>query len=426
MPRFEPIEDVVDQLCLTSGDILRHKKGLYMSVASDVWNDLNETTLRIAKRIKMPVRKMFQINKRTNSIDMENDFLKLSSVNVVDHCGIIYPVYRNLNINDDIVEVPAEKNCACEHNCGYQLCNTVKGYVSVQTSLSDNNPDGSIVTFNCISRIVLGKNGIIYQENQYPKRIYTNGVWTSTILFTETTKVCECETDHNGCLCDTPQNINTVCNSCGIGNFNSNISQSIVPALTPPVGGNVNMNVYTPPFNCTCGCNPCNCGSAMVQLPTGGTASCPPSPNVNEWIYYCDNKMDWFSVQCGCFPKGFHHGRNNVYNIGENGKRLIFPHNFGFDKVLVRYYADIDLANLMIPYTAKQTYMTGLQAFAYENNPSQFKFAEAMANKYSRQKWGLFLELQKMRIKELGQIIAPATVIQSYLDHRQDRWIGFY
>ena len=426
MPRFEPVQDVIDQLCLTSGDILRHKKGLYMSVANDVWNDLNETTLRIAKRIKMPVRKEFQINKRTNSIDLPCEFLKLSSVNVMDRHGIMYPVYRNLNVNDDIVDVPAGKNCACEHNCGYQLCNTVKGYVGVQTTLSDLNPDNSIATFNCISRIVLGNNGIIYQENQYPKRIYTNGVWTSTILFTEQTKVCQCETDDNGCLCDTEENINNVCNSCGIKNFNSNIHIHGAPPLTPPVGGNVDMTKYNG-GSCSCGDGPCSCGASIAPgLPVGGTASCPPSPGVNEWIYYCDNKMDWFSVQCGCFPTGFCDGRTNVYNIGETGNRLIFPHNFGFEKVVVRYYEDISLEKMMIPYIAKQTFMTGLQAYAYENNPTQFKFAEAMATKYSRYKWGLFLELQRMRIKELGNIISPATRIQSYIDHRQDRWFAFY
>jgi len=74
MARFEPVMDVIDSLCLRSGDILRHKKGLYADVANDVWDDLNETTLRIAKRIKMPVRHQFHINKRTNSIDMECDF----------------------------------------------------------------------------------------------------------------------------------------------------------------------------------------------------------------------------------------------------------------------------------------------------------------------------------------------------------------
>jgi hypothetical protein len=432
MPRFEPIEDVVDSLCLRSGDITRRKRGLYLDVAQEVWNDLNETTLRLAKCLKMPIRKSFQINKRTNSIDMPCDFLRLSSVNVMDECGVMYPVYRNLLINDDLVDVPADKNCACEHNCGYQLCNTIKGYVAVQNTLTDFNPDGSVATFNAISRIVADRNGFIYQENQYPKRIYTNGVWTSTILFTESTKVCQCEVDHNGCIKDTPQNVNNVCDACSI---KSNIPLGVAGStgLIPAVGGNTDMNKYDPPENCTCNSTPCTCSScppgnpapqAMLTPCIGGNASCPPQPNCDEWIYYCDNKMDWFSVQCGCFPCGL--GRNNVYNIGQTGNRLVFPANFGFEKVVVRYYEDISLEKLMIPYIAKQTFMTGLQAFAYEYNPAEFKFSEAMATRYSRQKWGLFLELQKMRIKELGQTIAPASVVPSYMDHRDDRWYYYY
>jgi len=104
----------------------------------------------------------------------------------------------------------------------------------------------------------------------------------------------------------------------------------------------------------------------------------------------------------------------------------VFPPNFGWEKVVVRFYEDIKLKNLQIPYIAKQTFMTGLQAFAYEQNPMQFKFGEAMMNKYSRQKWGLFLELQKLRIKELGKIIAPASRVPSYMDHREDIWQGFF
>jgi len=116
-------------------------------------------------------------------------FKKLSSVNIIDECGLQYPVYRNMQVNDDIVDVAAAKDCACEHNCGYKLCNTVKGYEVVQSVMTDNNPDGSSVSFNCVSRIAVDKNGVVYKEFQYPKRIYTNNVWTSTILYTETEKI---------------------------------------------------------------------------------------------------------------------------------------------------------------------------------------------------------------------------------------------
>lgn len=386
MPRFEPVMDVVDSLCLRSGDILRRKKGLYLDCANDVWEDLNETTLRVAKRLKIPVRKEFQINKRTNSIDLPCNSLRLSSVNVVDECGIIHPVYRNLSLHDDIVDVPVEKNCACEFNCGFKLCNTVKGYVAIKSVKSDILPNNTPVSFSCVDRLVVDKNGVIYKENQYPKRIYTGGLWTDTILFTESTKMCECEVDHNGCLCDTEHNINTVCESCGIHNFNPQINHK---------------NLH--------GC-------------VGGTAECPPDPNCNEWIYFCNNKLDWFSVQCGCEPRWGRRHFHNIYNISETGDRLIFPHNFGFEKALIRFYEDVSLENLVIPYAAKGTFMTGLQYFSTKLNPELAQISASFGQQYSREKWGLFLELNKMRIAELGQTISPRSHVPSYMDHREDRW----
>lgn len=390
MPRFEPAMDVIDSLCLRSGDLARRKKGLYLDCVNDTWNDLNETTLRVAKRLKIPVRKKFEVNKRTNSIDLPCNYNRLSSVNIVDECGLMYPVYRNLNINDDIVEVPAEKNCACEHKCGYQLCNTIKGYVGVQSVKSDFLPNNTPISFTCVDRMVVDKNGVIYKEDQYPQRIYTDGVWTDTVLHTESTKMCECEVDHNGCLCDTEQNIHNACESCGIRNFNPQINQK---------------NLH--------GC-------------VGGTAECPPDPNCNEWTYFCNNKMDWFSIQCGGFPRGFRKGFHNVYNISENGNRLVFPHNFGFEKVLVRFYEDISIENLLIPYIAKDTFMTGVQYFAMKQNPELRDMAGSFGQQYSREKWGLFLELQKMRIKELGNTIAPVSHVPSYMDHREDRWFAWF
>lgn len=382
MARFEPLYDVVDQLCLRSGDINRRKKGLFLSVAGDVWSDLNETTLKIAKRIKIPIRREFNVNKRTNSLDLPCNFNRLASVNVVDECGVIHPIFRNLSLHDDIVQVPPDKNCACEHNCGYQLCNTIKGYVAVQSVQSDFNPDGSPVSFNCVSRIAVGKNGVVYKETQYPQRVYTNGVWTSTILYTENKEICQCDTDDNGCICDTERNVTLLCESCGIRNFQDGIA-------------------------------PRNLSECV-----GGTAECPPDQACNEWVYYCNTKMDWFTVQCGCEGRGIRKGFRNIYNIGENGKRLIFPKDFGFEKALVRFYEDIDINNLLIPYVAKQTYMTGLMAFAYEYNPEMFQAGQAYAANYSRQKWGLFTELNKMRIAELGNTIAAASYVPSYHERR--------
>lgn len=369
MALFQPIEKVVKDLCLRSGDRLEQNKGLYLNVAVDVWNDLNEDTLKIATRVKIPIRRSFNINKRTNSIEIPCDSLRLSSVNVVGKNGVFYPVYRNDKLHDDLVDIGGKSDCSCEFNCSYQLCNLIKGYEAVQSVKSDFMPNGDPVSFNCIDRkVVVGET--LYSQTQYPMRIYLSGVWDDTVLHTEDSEMCNLEVDENGCICDTPSNIEAVSNTC--------------------------------------------CGGGSSVIPVGGTASCPPNVNDNTWVYYCNSKLDWFSVQCGSSCGVFKEGCNNIYNISELGNRLIFPPNFGFDSVMVRYFEDIKLADLQIPYFAKKCFMTGLQYYATENHDKKQGLANVYGKKFARQKWGLFIDLNKYRIEEQRNILTPPVYVPSY------------
>lgn len=371
MPRFEPLTDIVDSLCLRSGDTLRRNKGIYLDCAVDVWNDLNLTTVKMAKR------ELFQINKRTNTIQLPLNCLEVSSVSVIDHHGVIWPLFRNDRLHKDLVEVSAMKDCACQNKCGYSLCNIVKGYEAITSTKSDTLPNGNPISFTCVDRKVIDKNGLFYSETQYPKRIYTNGVWTNTILFTETIKLCAVEVDKNGCILDTNENEKSICNACGIKNTDG-----------IPFGGDAN--------------------------------SFHGDSKIDTWRYYCSSQVEWFGIQCG----SYHHCKNefkNIYNIEEGGRRLIFPPHFGFDKVLVRFYHDVDLSDMQIPFVAKQTFMTGLQYFSMENNEKKIQSAAIFAQKYSRQKWGLLMELNKYRIDDMRMMLTPPVYIPSYKDHRTDR-----
>lgn len=380
MAKFYSSYEIADSLCLRSNDILRRKKGVYLECSSDVWDDLNEGVLKMATRIKEPLRRGVKINKRTNSLDLPCNIKRLCSVDVRDDWGNFYPIYRNQSITDDIVDVGNGDDCSCEHNCNYKLCNTIKGYEAIQTVKHDSLPDGTPISFNCVER-KYADVGVVYYEHQYPLRVYMSGVWTDTILHTETTKLCECETDENGCICDTHNNIETVCNSCGIGNVSTFIA----------IGGNANKS---------------------------------PDPKQDRWIYYCNNKMDWFSVQCGGFPRWFSRNGCNIYNISELGNRLIFPPNFGWDHVIIRYYEDIELSDIKVPYLAKEAFMAGLQYFSTINREDKIKEAAVFEQRYSKRKKGLFLELNKYRIAELGQIFAAPSYIPSYISHREDDYLN--
>lgn len=368
MSRFIPLTEVLRIAMLGNDDLLQRSKGRLRMWAKYVWQDMELTTVKVAKR------EFFKINKRTNTITLPCDFLELSSVNVVDRCGTIYPIFRNeLNVKHlDIPQVEAYKNCACEFKCAHELCNTIKNYVAVTTTKTDEMPDGSPVSFTCIDRKAVNAEGFFIEELQYPLHVYEDGVWTDTVLHTETNKLCRVECDENGCPCDSEANIDAVCNACGIN-------------------------------------------SGQSDIPFGGNANCGPTPSTQEWIYWCSTKLDWFSVQCGCFPSGFRHGCNNVYNISEDGNRLIFPHNFGFDKVLIRYYSDVNVNDLEIPYIALDTFIMGLKWWDARFNDNKQNLATKYEADYTKLKWGLLSELNKYRLQEMRMILTPPVYVPSFL-----------
>lgn len=379
MGRFVHINEVVKLPMLGDHDYLMRSKGRLLTWSKEVWLDMNMSTVRI------PVRQFFEINKKTNTIDLPCNFLQLSSVSIMDKCGVFYPVYRNTRLHDDLTDVAAAKDCACEYKCGYKLCNTIKGYEAVCSTKCDKNPDGSDVEFECVDRKAIDEQGFLYEQKQYPERVYLSGVWTSTIKKTENIKLCKVEVDSNGCCCDTEENVHAVCDACGISENSVN----------PPVGGDAN---------------------------------CPPNKNDKTWIYYCNSKMDWLNVQCGSHPVGLHDECNNIYNISELGNRLIFPHNFGYDKVMVRFYVDVNLNDLYIPRVAVDTFVNGLIWFdnKYSTNPQRMAIASQFGQTYARMKFGLFREFNKYTIAELGKIIAPPKHIPSYtLGSMNNFYIGY-
>lgn len=374
MARFYPIEEVVQSLCLRSGDILMRNKGLYLDCAEEVYNDLNEDVLKFAERVKMPVRYSFCVDKKTNSIILPKKYLHISSIHAIDKWGCYYPIYRNDHNSDEIIDVAATRNCDCD-TCTSNLCNTMKGYEAVHSTKSDYLPNGEAISFQATDRKIVDDQGFVYEQTQYPLRQYLSGVWTDTILHTETKTLCKVDVDEHGCICDTEANLSILCTAC-------NVHDSFI--------------VY------------------------GGTSINPPicEPDACEWIYHCASRMEFFNIQCGCYP--YRCGGNNlsnVYNISVSGDRITFPYTFGWDKVMIRFYEDINLRDLQIPYMAKSTFMTGLQYFATCHHDKKQNLAAVYDRKYSRQKWGLFLELNKHRLGDIKDIFTPQAYMPSYFNN---------
>lgn len=360
MAKFVPIQEVVDIPLLGNSDELRRGKGRLLKWSSYVYDDLNLDVLKITNR------EFFQINKRTNSIDLPCKAEDVSSVSIVDKRGIVYPVWLNQRLHPDIPDVSASKDCACEYKCGHLLCNMIKGYEAVVSTKTDKTPTGEDISFTCVDRKgILGE--IYYEETQYPMRVYVSGVWTETVLHTEQRELCKVELDQNGCVCDTEQNIQSVCGTC--------------------------------------------CGAS--QIPFGGTSETPPCPDATVWSYYCNSKLDWFSIQCGGIER-CHNAFNNIYNITDTGNRLVFPHNFGFSKVLVRFYSNQNLKDMKIPMIAVPTFVLGLKWWDVRFNDKMQNLATKYEMDYTKSKWGLLGELNRDRIEAFRMITTPPVYMPSY------------
>lgn len=368
------VKDVIEFPMLANEDLLKRSKGRMLKWAPLVFNDLNLGVIRKA------VREEFVINRRTNTVDLPCDSQYLCSVSVVIG-GCIHPLYANDHLHDDLVVIPAEKDCNCEYNCGFKLCNTIKGYEAVTSVKSDINPDGSPVSFTCVDRVAVDKNGFLYSQRQYPLRQYVNGVWTSTVLYTENSTGCQLECDHNGCICDTESNIDLCCHACGIG---------------------------------------------TSTIPVGGTADTPPNAFVNKWIYYCNSKMNFLAIQCGQHPI-LREGFCNTYSLSEQGDRLIFPPHFPFDKVMIRFYITPDLSNIEVPLIAVPAFITGLKWYDVRWNDKKQQLEQKYGNDFNQAKWGLFGLLNKYTLAEYAQMLCPHRHIPSYIKHDREYsdWNGY-
>lgn len=375
MARFIPIMEAVKIAMLGNEDYLQRSRMRLLTWAKYVWEDMNLTTVKVAKR------ELFKINKRTNSIAIPTDCLKIASVNIVGSNGELYPVYRSLNVaNSDIVDIAAGKDCGCgQSHCKSELCGLIKNYEAVVSTKTDKNPDGSDVSFQCVDRKgVVGDT--FYEEKQYPLRRYLSGVWVDTILHTERIELCKVEVDSHGCVKDSEENLNAVCNACGIN------------------GGD--------------------------NIPYGGDAMNPPAHGVETWTYFCSTKMDWFAVQCGASNRAMN-ALSNYYVISELGDRIIFPSNFGFDKVMVRYFTDVNLKDLQIPSIALDTFVLGLKWWDSRFDDKKLPLAQVYGKQYTTSKWGLLLELNKRRISETSMMLTPPVSIPTYEIRKGDNRLSY-
>lgn len=357
MAKFVSINDIILAACMGDNDILQQKKMKYLFWAKGIWNDdLNLTTVKEAKR------EIIGINKRTNTLELPCNCVGVSGVYVIGCFGEFIPVFRNDRLHKDIIDIAAKKDCACD--CGHDLCNMIKGYEAVTEEIESEMPNGDVKMFTCVTRKGFDGDGIYYEQKQYPQRVYTDGTWTDTVVHTEKIQLCKLELEPTGCVKECAENYQAVT---------------------------------------ACGCY-AKCPTIFDQSITVGTECIVPMSNANALYGW---ESGYAFARCGSYLV-------NSYNITEEGDRLVFPYNFGHSKVMVRYYADVQLQDIKVPSVAKEAFIVGLKYWETLLDDNQQQLNQRYSVRYSQLKWALSQELNKWSIAEQRMIMTPMAYIPQY------------
>lgn len=129
---------------------------------------------------------------------------------------------------------------------------------------------------------------------------------------------------------------------------------------------------------------------------------------------YCGAGMDEFMVEAGTFFARRNDVFVNVYNVSEQGDRLIFPADFPYEKVLVRYYALPNLNEIEVPIVAREAVMTGILYYHYQflavNDRAEMQVKQQVLQKYAAIQFALIAELNRMTGAEWNKALAPKAV----------------
>lgn len=343
------LNEVAESACFAMEDYnLRHKMRFLRLGRLLYVEDLNLGAVRQA------VRQYMKINKYTNSIDLPANLVQLSAISYVDKQGKEWPVYKSSYVKDGIVDISATKSCEC--GCGGELCAMIKSYESKLEVIEAENPDGSFTPFNCYSIKAVDDSGFLYETKQYPIRRYEDGEWVATELETEKLELCKLEVDKNNCVIDCEENFKAI--------------------------------------------SECGCGTSNLA-----TEGLPP----NVVRTSCTPILGSFSIECGIFYANRTNEFWNAYNISENGRRVVFPKEFPFDKVLVRMFLDEGVNEIKVPVVARTCMVTGILAAHYEHKTDvqSQQMYQLYSNRYTAQKTALLQLLNIADHANTQMILTP-------------------
>ena len=135
----------------------------------------------------------------------------------------------------------------------------------------------------------------------------------------------------------------------------------------------------------------CGCRTELVRI-------------TSKLDYYMMETGTWFSRDCGF---------NNIYNITEEGDRLIFPSDLPIDKVLVRFYKVNDLKDIRVPIVARATMISGIlfENMRFKTDRESVLLTREFGQRYANQKFALVNELNPYNSAEKNAIMSPVAYI---------------
>lgn len=222
-PRFMTIAEIVKGVIRREKDLAGTNYLLYESIAKDLWKELNLAACRLTER------RFVQVDKRTNSITLPNNYLKLSSICEVDSCGKQVPLIINTNLTSDIIDVANVADCGCDCGCESELCSCVKNYELIQEDVSVVMPDNTTQVFTGTLRKKINIDGSYVTEKIWPTKKYDNGVYTAVVMESTEEFLCKVDLLPCGCVKPTPENEDKIVACSGADSYQIDCGCNINP-----------------------------------------------------------------------------------------------------------------------------------------------------------------------------------------------------
>jgi hypothetical protein len=112
--------------------------------------------------------------------------------------------------------------------------------------------------------------------------------------------------------------------------------------------------------------------------------------------------------ECGCPPKRNECKVKPTFNISDDGHRLIFPSDFPYDYIVLRYYYDVKTKDILVPYVAKRVFMDKIYYEGIRYDPKvALNLKLKTESDISKGERNLLSDLSRMTTSRLYSVISP-------------------